>query len=33
MDWTKQNEEMFKAWTQAQTKMWEAYSLLIVYSP
>ena len=26
MDWTKQNEEMFKAWTQAQTKMWEAYA-------
>jgi hypothetical protein len=26
MDWTKQSEEMMKAWTQAQTKMWEAYS-------
>lgn len=26
MDWSKQNEEMFKAWTQAQTKMWEAYA-------
>ena len=26
MDWTNQNEEMFKAWTQAQTKMWEAYA-------
>lgn len=25
MDWTKQNEEMFKAWTEAQTKMWETY--------
>ena len=26
MDWAKQSEEMFKAWTQAQTKMWEAYT-------
>ncbi len=26
MDWTKQNEEMFKTWTKAQTKMWEAYT-------
>lgn len=26
MDWTKQNEEMFKNWTKAQTKMWEAYT-------
>ena len=26
MDWAKQSEEMFKVWTQAQTKMWEAYT-------
>jgi hypothetical protein len=26
MDWTKQNEEMFNTWKQAQTKMWEAYT-------
>jgi hypothetical protein len=26
MDWTKQNEAMFKAWTETQQKMWEAYS-------
>ena len=26
MDWNKQNEAMFKAWTDTQQKMWEAYS-------
>lgn len=26
MDWIKQNEAMFKAWTDTQQKMWEAYS-------
>jgi len=26
MDWIKQNEAMFKAWTDTQEKMWQAYS-------
>ena len=26
MDWGKPNEEMFTAWTKAQTKMWEVFS-------
>ena len=26
MDWAKQNQDMFNAWTEAQTKMWEAYT-------
>jgi hypothetical protein len=26
MDWSKQSEEMLKAWNEAQTKMWEAFT-------
>ena len=26
MDWNKQYEEMLNTWTQAHTKMWEAYT-------
>jgi polyhydroxyalkanoate synthesis regulator protein len=26
MDWTKQNEAMFKAWTDTQKKMWDTFS-------
>jgi len=26
MDWNKQTEEMLKAWTETQAKMWEAFS-------
>lgn len=26
MDWTKQSQEILKAWTDAQTKMWSAFS-------
>ncbi len=25
MDWTKQTQEMLKAWTETQTKMWDAW--------
>ena len=25
MDWTKQSQEMFKTWSDAQTKMWDAF--------
>ena len=25
MDWTKQSEEMFKAWSDSQTKMWDSF--------